>query len=253
MKSGDFTELARHYENRPGYSEVALDLLLARIARAGPPPAVADVGAGTGKLTRQLAAREIEVTAVEPSDAMRAEGVRVTEGLPIEWRAGSGEETGLPDGTFRWALMASSFHWTDPRRSLPEFARILEPGGFFTALWNPRDLERSEFHTGIEEVVRSLGPDVERMSSGHAQHLRDVEDLLVSTGQFRDPVLVEARHEEVMSRERYLGAWRSTNDIHSQVSDEIWDEILRAIERETEGHAEIAVPYKTRAWTVQKV
>lgn len=28
-----------------------------------------------------------------------------------------------------WVIMASSFHWTDPKKSLPEFNRILTGGG----------------------------------------------------------------------------------------------------------------------------
>ena len=57
----------------------------------------------------------------------------------------TGEDTLQENDQFDWVIMASSFHWTDHTKSLPEFSRILKPSGYFTALWNPRDIQRSEF------------------------------------------------------------------------------------------------------------
>ena len=61
--------------------------------------------------------------------------------------------TGLKDNCVNWALMGSSFHWTDSKLAVKEFYRILAPGGFFTAIWNPRDIESSELHRKIEDAV----------------------------------------------------------------------------------------------------
>lgn len=62
--------------------------------------------------------------------------------------------------------MGSSFHWTDAPRAVEEFRRILKPGGFFTAVWNPRDIKRSQVHTEIEEMIYKEVPDLKRVSSG---------------------------------------------------------------------------------------
>jgi 2-polyprenyl-3-methyl-5-hydroxy-6-metoxy-1,4-benzoquinol methylase len=63
-----FGDAAALYERgRPPYPPAALDWLLPRTARR-----VLDLGAGTGKLTRQLVARGLDVVAVEPLDAMRS-------------------------------------------------------------------------------------------------------------------------------------------------------------------------------------
>jgi ubiquinone/menaquinone biosynthesis C-methylase UbiE len=77
---------------------------------------IADIGAGTGKLTKMLLEKGLSVTAVEPNHAMRAEGIKYTDGFDVSWVAGSAEETGLPDGSLDWILMASSFHWTNPEK-----------------------------------------------------------------------------------------------------------------------------------------
>ena len=67
----DYTELASHYDKRADYSAKALDRLCATIG-VGKGAAVADIGAGTGKLAVPLARRGFRVSAVEPNAAMRA-------------------------------------------------------------------------------------------------------------------------------------------------------------------------------------
>ena len=132
MKHGDFTELAGLYHNRPAYNPLMIEKLIACINDSGKPLNkldIAEVGAGTGKLTAILA-RDfgLKITAVEPNDAMRKEGIKATQGLDIKWLKGSGEQTNLQSNSADWLIMASSFHWTDPTKSLPEFARVLRGG-----------------------------------------------------------------------------------------------------------------------------
>lgn len=252
MNRGDFTQLAKDYINRPGYSDSALRALAAYVGALRPGFSVADVGAGTGKLTEGLATLGLKGVAVEPNDAMRTEGMSLfgSDGA-FRWLKGSGESTGLPDGSVDWVLMASSFHWTDPKKSLPEFHRILRPGGFFTALWNPRDLEKNELHGRIEAIIHQSVPGLERVSSGSSRYTVGLEETLVSTGHFHNLIFLEAPHVEDMSKDRYLGAWRSVNDIQSQAGPERFQRILEAIEQEISALETVVVPYRTRAWTVQ--
>ena len=74
MKHGDFTALAKEYVNRPGYSQGVLRMIGRMAGMDRRDFRVADVGAGTGKLTEELAALGLFGCAVEPNDAMRAEG-----------------------------------------------------------------------------------------------------------------------------------------------------------------------------------
>ena len=130
MKQGDFTKVAKHYKARPAYSAWLLKKLIACINDEQKPLSelkVADVGAGTGKLSALLASEfKLKLSAVEPNEAMRSEGIKDTQNLAIKWLEGSAERTNLPSGEFDWVLMASSFHWSDPSKSLPEFARVLK-------------------------------------------------------------------------------------------------------------------------------
>ena len=146
MKHGDFTELAKHYHNRPAYSPLLLSKLIACVNDDGKSTQnlqVVEVGAGTGKLTAMLA-RDfgLSVSAIEPNDAMRVQGQKATQGLSVKWTKGSGEQTNLPANSADWLIMASSFHWTQPSKSLPEFARVLKSHDY---LQSPRHKRRLNF------------------------------------------------------------------------------------------------------------
>jgi ubiquinone/menaquinone biosynthesis C-methylase UbiE len=254
VKHGDFTNLAKHYVNRTGYSPSVIHMLAKYTNARGPDARVADVGAGTGKLTENLAQAELmPIVSVEPNDAMREEGKKYTSQFDVEWRAGSGEDTGLESSSCAWLLMASSFHWVDETKGLPEFHRVLKPGGFFTALWNPRDLANSEIHGRIEDRIYKICPDIKRVSSGSGKNTEGLREKLVSTGHFKDVVFCEGYHEVAMDKGRYLNAWRSVNDIQVQAGPEKFAEILDVIEDEIASMDSVIVPYKTRAWTVQRV
>ena len=55
-----------------------------------------------------------------------------------------------------------------------------------------------------------------------------------------------------MSKERYIGAWRSVNDIQVQAGPERFASIISEIENKAKNLDEIEVPYKTRSWTVRR-
>lgn len=257
MQLGDFTKLAKDYVNRVGYSETVLHVLKGYIESVnGPIHNIADVGAGTGKLTLDLE-KMVNISggghyAVEPNEAMRREGIKAFSGRnTFVWSEGTAEVTGLPENSVDWLLMGSSFHWADAPVALREFYRVLRPGGFFTAIWNPRDLKRSPFHMDIEQTIHEMVPGLSRVSSGARVSMEEMEVKLLSEAYFEDLFLVEGPHEAVMSRERYMGAWRSVNDIHAQAGDELFEEVLGMIERKLGTMEQIVVPYLSRAFTVR--
>lgn len=132
-QASSFGAAAAAYERgRPSYPEHALDWLLPPGARR-----VADVGAGTGKLTRLLRGRGLDVVAVEPSPGMRAQFTRSVPGVPA--LCGTAEEIPVADGSLDAVMLAQAWHWADPARALPEIARALAPGGRLCLLWNVRD------------------------------------------------------------------------------------------------------------------
>ncbi len=252
MKHGDFTKLAKKYGNRPGYSQTVLNVLSSYVNAYREDFRLAEIGAGTGKLTKNLQDMGFRGFAVEPNCEMRQEGIKFCKNnCNIGWSTGSGEETSLEDSSVDWVLMASSFHWTDFNISLPEFHRILKPGGFFTCMWNPRNLSASKFHQQLEQKLFEIAPNIKRISSGGKKYTDDIEKTLTSTGHFTDVVFVECSHEVTMTKERYIGAWRSVNDIQVQAGKAKFERIMDMIEKEISYMDYVVVPYKTRSWTAR--
>lgn len=255
MKQGDFTEVAKYYYNRPAYSALLIEKLIKCINDLDKPInkiKVVEVGAGTGKLTKMLANFGLDIIAVEPNDAMREEGIKYTKNTSIKWQSGSGEDTNIDSNSADWVIMASSFHWTDPNKSLPEFSRILNKDGYFTAIWNPRNITKVSIFEEIEQKIKNIVPELNRVSSG-TQNTKKWEEVLISTGHFKDCILMECDYVEMMDKERYIGAWQSVNDIQAQAGKERWKVILEMINNKTKDMQIIEIPYKIRAWTAKKI
>jgi ubiquinone/menaquinone biosynthesis C-methylase UbiE len=129
---------------------------------------VVDLGAGTGKLTRDLAARGFRVTAIEPVRGMRD---LLASALPeVVVVEGTAEAIPLGDATADAVTIAQAFHWFDPEPALAEIHRVLRPGGVVALVWNVRD-QSHPLHQRYAETIRPFrGGDYPEMQS-EARHL----------------------------------------------------------------------------------
>jgi SAM-dependent methyltransferase len=255
VKHGDFSNLAVDYARyRPGYAPSVLTALLALVDRRPAEIDAADVGAGSGIWTMMLAARGLRsVTAVEPNDAMRQQGILATQGRNISWGKGSGEATGLGTGSCDLVSMASSFHWVDFDRGCAEFQRVLRPAGRFVAVWNPRLIEVNPLLVEIESEIARLKPDLKRISSGRSGITERLTELLWAKPGFDDVIYLEGRHIAEQRPDQYLGAWRSVNDLQAQLGPSLFRQFLDFVERKIQELPAITTTYLTRAWTARRV
>ncbi|MCC9146496.1 MULTISPECIES: class I SAM-dependent methyltransferase [unclassified Arthrobacter] len=130
-----------HYDRiRPGYPAEAVRWLVSRPGTPGSPAVrdVADVGAGTGKYTRELRAAGLNAVAVDPSRDMLDQLARMLPEVPVH--VGTAEDTGLPASSLDAVTVAQAWHWCDPAASSREFARILRPHGVVGLVWNQLDV-----------------------------------------------------------------------------------------------------------------
>lgn len=118
---------------RPTYPPDAVAWALA----TAPAGTVADVGAGTGKLTGTLLELGRDVVALDPSTDMLDE-LR-TARTDLDARVGTGERTGLDGASVAAVVYGQAWHWVDPVAASAEAARILLPGGTLALLWNLMD------------------------------------------------------------------------------------------------------------------
>jgi len=205
-----FHRAAEEYERgRPGWPPEVLDLL-----PVADDATVLDLGAGTGKLTRVLAARYAKVFALEPLDELRAIlAERVPEAEPLP---GVAEAIPLGDDEVDAAFAAQSFHWFANDVALAEIARVLRPGGVFARLWN-------------EAVEPSPLPEAyrRRMSDLHDEmRPTSIPDDVFESAPFGEAHEAAVEHEQVSTRDEVLAfaasvSWIANREDREEVLGEL--------------------------------
>ena len=129
-RATSFGAWADEYDDwRPTYPDDAVDWLVpSRAAR------VAEVGAGTGKLTDRLVERGLDLDVVEPDGRMLALVARRHPGLRVH-EAGA-DALPLADSSVDAVVVADAWHWFPKDESAAEVARVLRPGGWLGCVWN---------------------------------------------------------------------------------------------------------------------
>lgn len=243
----DYTNLAEAYLRRPDYAPSAIQELLAR-AGVKQGDAVCDVGAGAAHLTLELAKAGLVVCAVEPNDAMRANGIKRTSSYPnVSWFEGVGEDTGMDASRFDLVTFGSSFNVCDRQQALAETSRILKPNGYFACMWNHRDLD-DPLQREIETVIKKNIPDYQ-----YGTRREDQTEVIQSSGLFKDVQFFSGQVIHQIAAEDLIEGWKSHGTVYRQ-SPEVFEKIIGEIRAVVEGlHQEtIAVPYTTRIWMAQK-
>lgn len=133
-----FGAAAGAYESgRPDYPREAVDWMLAPVREHDRALRAADVGAGTGKLTRTIVEAGAEVVAVDPDPGMLAALREHVHGVPTF--VGTAERMPLPDASVDAVLLGQAWHWVDPVAASAEAGRVLRSGGVLGLVWNIRD------------------------------------------------------------------------------------------------------------------
>lgn len=156
--TGRFSDrVAAYVQARPGYPEEAIDYLLQ--ATSTPPEAtVADLGAGTGLLSRPLLERGFHVLLVEPNEAM-AEAAGSLLGERARVLKAPAEATTLGADSVDLAVAGQAFHWFDAQATARELDRILRKPRRLALLWHRRRLTGAPFLEAYEAFLSEWGVD----------------------------------------------------------------------------------------------
>ncbi len=242
----DYTELADAYLKRPDYAQVAIDKML-ETAGVEQGDAVCDVGAGAAHLTIKLAEYGLKVCAVEPNDAMRANGIKRTAQFQnVSWHEGVGEHTGMEDNAFGLVTFGSSFNVCDRQLALRESARILKPNGWFACMWNHRDLEdplQQEIETVLKKNIKDYSYGTRR---------EDQTIVIEESGLFGEVIHLEGTVVHEIPAKDFIEGWKSHGTVYRQSPEKfnlINEEIKKLVE--SVGTEKVKVPYTTRIWMAQ--
>ena len=150
-----FGRVAELYDRaRPSYPAATIDALM-QCCGLAPGSRVVEVGAGTGKATELLAARGLEVTAIEPSAGMAAvarvklaswPAVRIVESTFEDWN---------PSERCDAVVSVQAWHWVDPAVRYAHAHRALTPGGTLAAVWAFPDWDRCPEREALSRAYRS--------------------------------------------------------------------------------------------------
>jgi SAM-dependent methyltransferase len=138
---------------RPSYPTAVLTCLQKECGLAET-AVIADIGSGTGILARLFLRNGNRVLGVEPNKEMRQAGEEILTEFPhFSSINGTAEATTLPDHSVDFVTAGQAAHWFDREKSLPEFRRILRPGGTVAFVWNTMAFNASPFMQGYEQIT----------------------------------------------------------------------------------------------------
>jgi len=235
----DYSERAHTYDNRAEYGVKAVSDLLNKI-NCSSTKIVADIGAGTGKLTKHIIKTGVKVKAVEPNTNMSYYGKKNIVSDKVDWIEGTGEKTTLSDNSVHAVLFGSSFNVVDQMVALKETKRILKEGGFFGCMWNHRNTD-DQIQKKIENIIKMNIPDY-----SYGLRREDPTEIINKSGFFGKVLKIKETFEVEMKRESIINAWKSHDTLYRQSGnkfEKIINEISEIIQNDI-----YVIPYTTNIW-----
>jgi SAM-dependent methyltransferase len=180
-------------------------------ARLGPRPVsrLLELAAGTGAVTRAMAAALPASTAIVATDlnqAMLDQASAVGTKRPVEWRQADALRLPFPDAAFDAVVCQFGvMFFPDKAKAFAETRRVLKPGGVFLFnVWGP--IEENEFADTVMTALASMFPaDPPRFMARtpHGYHDRRTIERDLAYGGFPSApeiTTVEARSQAASAR-----------------------------------------------------
>jgi SAM-dependent methyltransferase len=162
------TKVADYIASRPDYPS-PLFKALADTCGLSDGAVIADIGSGTGLLTKGLLQMGWRVIAVEPNAAMRAASDHFLGKFP-GYRSADGCAESIPADANSVDLMtaAQAFHWFVAEKARVECLRVLRPEGKVALIWNQRILE-DPLHATLDTIFAEFGGAKRAALAAHEQ------------------------------------------------------------------------------------
>jgi SAM-dependent methyltransferase len=243
-----FARAAHSYERgRPGYPTEAIQWLCERL-QLGPGRTVLDLGAGTGKLTRELVPTGAFVLALEPVVEM-AEVLRAVAPT-VEVVTATASATGLPSQSVDAGTAGQAFHWFSDEQSLMEIHRVLRPEAPLGLIWNHRDLS-TELWAAIDVLMEAHRRGEPTYKTG------EWRPALTASGLFREPEGRVFPLRQVLTPEQLVDRVTSVSYVaileageRERIADRVLD-LGRAAAAGAGGRLELR--YRTEVWITHGV
>ncbi len=241
-----FSDRVENYVRyRPSYPAALIDSLASR-ANLTRESVIADIGAGTGILTKMLLPIAGRVHAVEPNAEMRAAVEHnLSNQIGFQSINGTAETTSLPSGSVDLITAGQAFHWFDIPKTRAEFTRILKPEGLVALIWNERLADATPFLIAYDTLLKTDSIDYDQVNHSRIDH--DAIARFFSPGSFEEVTFTnEQRFDYVGLTGRALSSSYVLNRDHPRHTR--FFEKLHQIFDEHVDHGEVAFEYVTRLY-----
>lgn len=240
-----FSDKAVNYSSgRPTYSSELIEYLY-QIIGLNSQSVIADIGAGTGILAKQLLDKGSSVICVEPNDNMRAVAEHdLSAYRQVSFSNGDAENTKIESSTVDYITVAQAFHWFDVDKFKNESKRILKYGGKVILVWNTRDTE-CELCVDNYRIFKKYCPRFNGFSGG----IKNSDERIISyfDGKYET---VEFDNPIIFNRETFIR--RSLSGSYSlQKSDEQYNDYIEELNKLFEKYSEngyLIMPNKSIAY-----
>jgi ubiquinone/menaquinone biosynthesis C-methylase UbiE len=157
------TRVENYAKYRPTYPSIIINLLENGCGLTET-SVIADVGSGTGILSKIFLRNGNTVLGVEPNEQMR-KSAETLLGSYKQFKSidGTAEATTLQSNSIDIVTAAQAFHWFDLTQARAEFARILKPKGWVVLIWNERRLNSTPFLRAYEQLLLQYGTDYQKV------------------------------------------------------------------------------------------
>ncbi|MCL7749588.1 class I SAM-dependent methyltransferase [Halalkalibacter alkaliphilus] len=136
---------------------------------------VADLGSGTGVLSRALYREGAVVVGVEPSNELIQEAKEIdkNEGYMIKYVHAFSESTTLLEDTYDYITVLRAWHWFDSDKTLTEIKRILKDNGSLIVM-DSGFLSKNKVIVDTLEIIKGHMPNGKLKSAGSKANSKQV-------------------------------------------------------------------------------
>jgi SAM-dependent methyltransferase len=179
-----------------------------------------DIGTGTGTLARGFAERGCHVTGIDRSEQMIAQAKELSQqqGLDVDFRVATAEETGLPDSSFDIVTAGQCWHWFDRPKAAQEMKRLLKPNGTVIIAhfdWLPLTGNIVDL---TEKLVTKFNPPWAKFAGGFGLYPQWLRDL--GEAGFENIITFSFDVDAPYTADAWRGRMRASSGVSASLSAE---------------------------------